>query len=93
MSDSDQGQRNIEANVTVLVKRLTPNDVRSVIPITLTSHSQSLVRPQSEVGHAHCGGCRDYTDIYILLPFTSLIKFLLDIYYHKYALLHSFLFS
>ncbi|XP_063876237.1 putative neural-cadherin 2 isoform X2 [Scylla paramamosain] len=50
VSDSDQGQRNIEANVTVLVKRLSPNDVRNAMPLTLTSHSQSLVRPHSEDG-------------------------------------------
>ncbi|MPC26555.1 Neural-cadherin [Portunus trituberculatus] len=50
VSDSDQGQRNIEANVTVLVKRLSPDDVRSAMPLTLTSHSQSLVRSHSEAG-------------------------------------------
>ena len=53
VSDSDQGQSNVEANVTVLVKRLTPDEVRHTTPLTLASHSQGLVRPHSEVGHTH----------------------------------------
>lgn len=71
VSDSDQGQRNVEANVTVLVKRLSPDEVRHATPLTLASHSQGLVRSRSEVGHSHCEGII-HKEIFLSVDFSWL---------------------
>lgn len=54
VSDNHHGLRNVEANVTVLVKRIGPDEIRHTTPITLAANSLRLVRPLTEVGHADC---------------------------------------
>lgn len=49
VSDSSQGQDDVEANVTVQVKSLQPNEITHTTPLTLAADSDTIVRPDVEV--------------------------------------------
>ncbi|XP_045130452.1 putative neural-cadherin 2 isoform X1 [Portunus trituberculatus] len=50
VSDNQQGLTNVEANVTVMVRRISPQEVRRITPLTLAASTVRLVRPPSEGG-------------------------------------------
>ncbi|XP_045130155.1 putative neural-cadherin 2 isoform X1 [Portunus trituberculatus] len=50
VSDSNQGQRNVEANVTVHVRLLNRNEVVHACPVTLAAGSHSVVRHDTKEG-------------------------------------------
>ena len=54
MSDNQLRLKNVEANVTVLVKGISPDEVRHTTPLILAVSSVRLVRPPIEVGDVDC---------------------------------------
>lgn len=54
VSDSDHGQRDVKADVTVQVTHLRPQEMRQAAPLTLAASSWGVVRPGVEVGSEHC---------------------------------------
>lgn len=50
VSDSSQGQDDVEANVTVQVKSLQPSEITHTTPLTLAADSDTVVKPDVEVG-------------------------------------------
>ncbi|XP_063876233.1 putative neural-cadherin 2 [Scylla paramamosain] len=50
VSDNQQGLKNVEANVTVMVKRISPHEIRRTTPLTLAASTVRLVRPPIEGG-------------------------------------------
>lgn len=51
MSDTNQGQKDVEANVTVHVRLLNTNEVVHASPVTLAAGSHSVVRRDTKVRH------------------------------------------
>lgn len=49
MSDSSQGQKGVEANVTVQVRLLSRDEVLHATPVTLEAASHSVVRREGQV--------------------------------------------
>ena len=49
VSDSSQGQKDVEANVTVQVKSLRRSEVTHTTPLTLAADSDAVVKPGVEV--------------------------------------------
>ena len=49
VSDSSQGQDDVEANVTVQVKSLQPSEITHTTPLTLAADSDTVVRPDIKV--------------------------------------------
>ena len=49
VSDSSQGQDDVEANVTVQVKSLQPSEVTHTTPLTLAADTGTVVRPDTKV--------------------------------------------
>lgn len=54
VSDSDHGQRDVKADVTVQVTHLKPQEMRQAAPLTLAASSRSMVQPGAEVGSEYC---------------------------------------
>ena len=51
VSDNRQGLTNVEANVTVRVRRISPHEARRTTPLTVAASTVRLLRPPSEVRH------------------------------------------